>query len=145
MIKLLYDFYSIHKKKTFSKKLIEFEKYKDDQETIKSTINSFLTDSKYILFVAETDSVLVGFICGEIKEKKHRVYNKEGYIQDWFVDEKFRNKKIGSSLFNTLVNEFKKQDCTHITVDTFVENKKAIDIYHKMRFNDRLLTFYKKI
>jgi len=36
-----------------------------------------------------------------------------------------------------------KAGCTHIGLDTHLENKKAIEIYEHMGFQKRLVTFFK--
>lgn len=143
--KLLREFYVDHKKQAFSEKLQSYEEYKDTNAVIEKTTSDYISDPKYIIFVAEENGELVGYICGEIKEKPHKKLDTEGYIQDWFVSEHHRDKHVGKELFDSLVNEFKAQNCTHLALDTFTENKKAIDMYHKLGFEDRLLTFIKRI
>ncbi len=145
LAKLLREFYVDHKRRTFSQKLQSYEEYKDTNTVIEKTASDYLSNPKYIIFVAQNNNELLGYICGEIKEKPHKKLDKEGYIQDWFVSEQYRAKDIGKALFDALVNELKNRNCTHLVLDTFTENKKAIDIYHAMGFEDRLLTLIKKI
>ena len=142
--KLLHGFH-IDDKKRFSSKLRSWEKYKSDEDVIENTTNEYLSDGKFIVYVADDKGKLVGYICGEIKEKPHKMNDKEGYVQDWFVELEYRHKNVGRMLFDALVGEFKKLKCTHMALDSFIENKHAIDTYHKMGFEDKLLVMRKDI
>ncbi|KKP29924.1 MAG: Ribosomal-protein-alanine acetyltransferase [Parcubacteria group bacterium GW2011_GWA2_31_28] len=98
-----------------------------------------------MVFVASENEVLKGFISGEIKYKEYRVYNKEGYVGDWFVENAYQGQGIGKALFDMLVKEFIKANCTHIALDTHLENEKAIKIYEDRGFIKRLVTFFKPL
>lgn len=146
LFNLLYKFYVKHnRQKIFSKELIEFEAYKNIEKVMKNAARQYVHNKKYLTLVAEEDEKLVGYICGNIKSKPHKIFDKEGYIEDWFVEEEYRNKKIGKTLFNALINEFKKMNCSHITTDAYAINKHAIGIYHKMGFIDFVLKMIKKL
>jgi GNAT superfamily N-acetyltransferase len=134
---LLHDFY-INDKKKYSQKTQKWEQYKNEDDVIEATASKYITDRKYIIFV-------LGYIVGEIKEKPHKLHNKEGYVQDWFVQAEYRWQKVGKLLFEKLLQEFKQLHCTHIALDCFVENKKTIDIYHHMGFEDKLLVLRKEL
>lgn len=143
--KLVAEFY-VDNKKTYSKTLQDFEEYTDNKKVVEETVSKYLSDKKYLLFVAEKDGVLLGYICGLIIYKPpHKKLNKEGYVQDWFINVPYREKKIGMQLFNKLLDEFKNEGCTHIGLDTFAENKNSIMIYEKLGFYKRLVSFIKKI
>ncbi|MBI4004529.1 GNAT family N-acetyltransferase [Candidatus Roizmanbacteria bacterium] len=101
--------------------------------------------AEHITFVANEEGMLKGFVSGEIHEKKYRVYNKEGYISDWFVEEASRSQGVGKQLFDSLTEFFKKSGCTHIGLQTHLDNKKAIEIYEHMGFTKKLVTFFKPL
>lgn len=143
--KLVTEFY-IDNKKTYSNSLQDFEEYTDNKKVVEETIIKYFSDKKYLLFVAEENGVLLGYICGFIMHKPpHKKLNKEGHVQDWFVSIPYREKKIGIQLFNKLLGEFKNEACTHVGLDTFAENKDAMSIYEKLGFYKRLVSFIKKI
>lgn len=143
--KLIAEFY-VNNKKTYSKTLQDLEEYTDNRKVVEETVSKYLSDKKYLLFVAEEDTILLGYICGLIIYKPpHKKLNKEGYIQDWFVSIPYRGREIGIQLFSKLFDEFKNEGCTHVALDTFAENKDAIDIYEKLGFYKRLISFVKKI
>jgi len=98
---LIYKFYiKYNRQQLFSKELLELEAYKNIEKVMKNTARRYINNKKYLVFVAEKDKNLIGYICGQIKYKPDKIFNKEGYIEDWFVDETYRNQKIGKSLFN---------------------------------------------
>lgn len=121
------------------------ERQQDPFKAIEETANLYLTDSKFIIFVAEENSKLVGFICGFIKERNYKKINKMGFVEDWFVNKEYRSQRIGKQLFDSLIVDFKKQQCKLLSLETFAFNNKAIEIYHHMGFQDRLLTLIKEI
>lgn len=144
-LKSLLNAFYIKDKKKYSQKIQRWEQYKNEDEVIDQTSNKYLKKEKYITFVAEENNKLLGYIVGEIKEKPHKIHDKEGYVQDWFVQTEYREQKVGKLLFEELLEELKKQHCTHVTLDSFVENQKTIDIYHQMGFEDKLLVLRKDL
>lgn len=142
--KLLRGFYILDKNR-FSDKLQRWEKYKDDDKLIDETARQYLFDKNYMVFVSEENGELIGYICGTIKDKPQKIYDREGYVEDWFVEVNQRNEKIGEGLFNALINKFKELKCTHIALDSFVENEIAINIYHRMGFEDKLIVLRKDL
>lgn len=125
--------------------LIKIRAYKDIKRAAEEQIKEYLSKPDNIAFVADDNGILKGYITGEIKEKKHRVFNKEGYIANWFVEEDFQNKGIGRQLFKKLLEEFRKANCTHVQLDTRVENKRATATYEKMGFTKTLIVFFKSL
>jgi len=119
--------------------------YKDVDAMAQETTEKYLSEPAWIVFVAEEKGKLIGFICGEIKEKKYKLYNKEGYITGWYVEDTHKGKGLGKQLFVTLVDAFKKAKCTHLALDTHIENVKAVAIYEHMGFRKRLYNFYKPL
>jgi hypothetical protein len=52
---------------------------------------------------------------------------------------------IGKELFEKVVEALKEADCTHLALDTHVQNEKAVAIYEHMGFKKRLYNFYKPL
>lgn len=129
----------------FPKELAPFVNYKDKTKTFEEIVTEWLNNPEYILFVAEDDGNLVGHICGTIKTKKFQVKDKEGSVEEWFVSEQYRHKGTGKQLYEALLTEFRKAQCTHIGLKVFVDNKSTIDMYRKMGFVDLELTLIKEL
>jgi len=145
LVRLLIEFNSFATK-TLSEKQNKFRAYKNLPHMWEEIAEKYLTHPEYAVFVAYENGTLKGFINGEIKEKKkYRIYDKEGYVESWFIEEQYQNQGVGKQLFMTLVEEFKKLGCTHIGLDTNIENARAIQIYEHMGFTKRLVTFIKPL
>ena len=128
-----------------SDNLSKFRAFKNFGKAIAQKTEQYLTKPGYFVFVAENESVLKGFIVGKIIEKEYRVYYKEGYVAAWYVEKDYQGKGIGKQLFDSLVAKFENVGCTHIGLDTHLENNKAIQIYEHLGFNKRLVTFIKPL
>lgn len=145
LVQLLNEFNNYYyEEKVFSVEFLPFWEYKDKQAIFTETVEQWLKP-EYLFFVAEADDKLVGYICGEVRERKPRVLDREGYINDWFVKKEWRNQGVGMSLYQILVDEFKKQGCNRLGLYTNVRNQKTIELYHKLGFIDESLTLVKKV
>lgn len=123
----------------------KFRAFKDISKYAKEKIKRYLSNPNYIVFVADYNGVLRGYISGKINEAKERVNDKEGYLENWFVEENYQSHGIGRKLFDILAEEFKKLNCTHIGVDTHLEYSDTIAIYEHLGFTKRLITFFKPL
>lgn len=145
LIKLFFEFNRYNKDKLLSSELKPFHEYKNTKAVFERDADEYINKEEFIVFVAKVDGKLVGYSAAKLSDKPDRVLDKEAYIEDWFVRKDYRGQGVGKELFKTLVDEVKKRGCTHIKLDAFVNNKKAIDIYHKSGFIDETLVMYKKI
>lgn len=75
------------------------------------------------------DSKIVGFLSYSL------IYDKMelNYI---YVDEQFRGKGYASKLMDYLINEAEINKCINITLEVEINNKSAINLYHKYKFID---------
>ncbi len=128
-----------------SKKQQQVREFSDLDKAAEKAAERYVSQPEYASFVADENGSLKGFIAGEIKKKNYRVYNKEGYVELWFVKPTYQDKGVGKKLFDMLVEKFQKAGCTHITLDTHLENTKAIKIYEHLEFTKRLITFFKPL
>ena len=58
----------------------------------------------------------------------------EGFIEDLFVTEKYRNKKVGSSLFSKVLEWLKDNVAKSMDVHVSVGNEKVIKFYEHNGF-----------
>lgn len=99
--------------------------YKDK----KKKIGKFRT--RHVIFSAQIDKKTVGFIWANFID-----YGLEsfGYIEELYVDPKFRNKNIGRTLVKKTLDEFKKLKVAAVHVTTNKNNKTAQMLYQKVGF-----------
>ena len=146
LLKLLEAFYvGFNRGQLFPEKFSKFEAYKNMNEVLKQTTSNYLNDNKYIVFVADNGENLDGYICGVIKEKEHKIFDKEGCIEDWFVKESVRKKGVGSVLYKALVKEFRLHKCTHLAIESYAFNVSALAFYRKLGFIDKSMRLIKNI
>ena len=129
----------------FSAEILPFTVYKNKNSLFESVVTEWLSDPKYFVFVAEDGGKVLGHIVGEIVEKKDRVLDKEGCIDEWFVAESARHKGVGRQLYNLLIEVFREQNCNHIGLKVYSANVDTIDMYHKMGFLDLEMTMVKPL
>lgn len=137
MLKLMHEFWMDYRRgRMIPDRLDRFEELIHPEETMVTELKQY---HKWLSFVAEEDQKVVGFIVGKINDKSHKVLNKQGYIEEFFVTEGKRGKGIGTMLFNKIVEEFKKHNCNHLGTDGYVTNTKALEYYRKLGFQDRII------
>ena len=144
LIKLFWEFTKNSKRNFISEDLSQFDEYKNQEATYNKDADDYCA-GKFVVVVAEENGKLVGYSAAKITEKPERVLDKEAYVEDWFVEEDYQGKGIGEELFDALLEELKRMGCTHVRLDAFTTNQKAIDIYHKYGFIDNTIEMYKKI
>lgn len=86
-------------------------------------LREYINDSTYLIIVFEQESVIKGFAISTI------MYG-EIELLFIYVDEDYRNQKIGSELIEYLIS-YKPQ---RILLEVSVENKLAIKLYEKYNF-----------
>jgi ribosomal protein S18 acetylase RimI-like enzyme len=145
---LLVDFYKKNQRgEIVSKNLLSLIKYKDYDEVLRKETKRYirLNTKKAVIFVAEDNRKLIGYIHGQIRNKPGRVLDRVGYIEDWFVKKKYRGKGVGEMLWNELINWFKKRKCNCLETDAYTTNKFAIKVYHKLGFVDKTISMINKL
>lgn len=142
---MLFQEFDKYLNKLFFEELLPFTQYKDKDKTFLEVLELWLNNPEYQVYVAEENSQLIGYICGIVKNKPLRVLNKEGSIEEWYVEEKYRGKGMGKQLYEELLKEFKKAGCTHLGLRVYTANNSAINIYRKMGFIDSELTMVKSL
>lgn len=144
--KLINEFYIIHnRQKLLPPDILPFMTYKDINKLVKDTVQDYLTNKKHYVFVAEDNGMLIGYICGQVKKYPDKLFDKGGYIEDWFVSKQYRNRQIGKLLFEQIYDLFKQLKCDHLRLYTFAINKQVLDIYYKMGFKNTFIELSKEI
>ncbi|WP_440896969.1 GNAT family N-acetyltransferase [Amphibacillus sp. Q70] len=96
-------------------------------------------EEEYIVFkhVAKVDDQVVGGIFG------YSSYYRIGYIETLWVDERYRNKGIGSDLLNLIETDLKNFGCKTIHLETF--DFQGPDFYIKMGYEEFGKLFYSNV
>jgi RimJ/RimL family protein N-acetyltransferase len=100
-------------------------------EDQRQRIKTILSKNNQIIFVAENDNDLIGYLAaigGDFKRNRHRVYIVIGILQA-FIDQ-----KIGTKLFTELEKWTRHHAVHRLELTVMVHNERAIRLYKKMGF-----------
>lgn len=119
----------------------------EGKENFTTMLRNAFNDLSQVVYVAKEKDMLIGFLYGYIKNLsgffKHRTV---AHISDIAVRDNYRRRGIGTTLISKFQEEFaSKFETTELTLYVHVGNIDAIDFYHALGFDERLLTMEKKI
>lgn len=83
---------------------------------------------KSITLASFCDDKIIGFTSAYINQ-----YN-EGFIEDLFVNDQYRNNSIGTILLNKLLDWLKENNAKTIDVHISTGNEKVLDFYKRFGF-----------
>ena len=134
--------------------LIELDNWrvlKLDREYREKAADALINDvknGKGKIFLALDEKEAVGYIAGYIIQKKENIVMrplKRGYIEQLFIDKKYRNRKIGKLLLHEMEEYLINKKCDNIGLNTMFLNKKAIRFYDHMGYETRSLFLSKAL
>src|SRR5262245_4328032 len=97
-------------------------------EDQRQRINTILSKNNQIIFVAENDNDVIGYLAaigGDFKRNRHRMYIVIGILQA-FIDQ-----KIGTKLFTELEKWTRHHAVHRLELTVMVHNERAIRLYKK--------------
>ena len=99
------------------------------------------------IFVEKKQDEILRYITFKIKEVKNANmrYRKQLSIEAICVDEKNRDKGIGTLLLEFVENAAKEKGCTDMYLTVNEENINAIKLYEKFGFNVKNISYLKHI
>jgi ribosomal protein S18 acetylase RimI-like enzyme len=95
---------------------------------------------KPVFAAVNADGFLTGYVfCQLTKYKNHAVFDDFNslYIDDFCVDEQFRNQGIGTLLFEKCKEFAEEHDCRFLDLNVWVFNESAVRFYEKCGFKTR--------
>ncbi len=130
--KLADEFYHNAKLKKGSAKERKLSESKELVESLKNKNTK--------IFVAFIKKKLVGFMTVSLLKMNANCKYQRSRIEDSFVLEKFRNKKISSLLLNEAFSFFNSKNVKLVSLDVSSNNIPAIKFYEKFGFHEELKT-----
>ena len=109
---------------------VHVESWQKHKRFLRAKINQ----KNFAAFVAETNHELVGFIHGEILFSEGA---RIGIIQNVYVKEPYRSRKVGKALVRALLSWFKQKRVERIQSFVRARNKKAFAFWKKLGFQVR--------
>ncbi|MDD5731387.1 MAG: GNAT family N-acetyltransferase [Patescibacteria group bacterium] len=148
-------------KKDLKRMIFDFQKYlikidtwnflKFDKEYKEKAVEELLKnvrEKQGKIYLAKSDDKVIGYIAGYIVPDKENfeIYPwKRGYVDELYLEEKYRNQRIGKKLLEKIEKYFKVKKCDNIGLNALAANKKAIKFYDKQGFEQRSLFFSKAL
>ncbi|MDY0235983.1 MAG: GNAT family N-acetyltransferase [Gudongella sp.] len=117
----------------------------NDYSRAKEYISEIINDDSKALFVAETESKIVGFAeCLILKSSSFPVIKKREWLQldNIAVKRDYQNQNIGTMLFNIIIKWGRDQGINRIELKVYSFNTNAISFYKKNGFKDLNRTMY---
>ena len=91
----------------------------------------------HIIYVAEINSEVVGYIAGRIIYEDSYIFNKFVELENMFINECYQRLGIGGKLLNCLKNDCKEKNAKSIKVVASYGNNQAINFYKKNLFENK--------
>ena len=83
---------------------------------------------KSIVYVASVGTNIIGFTSAYLN------HHNEGFIEDLFVTEEYRNRKVGSTLFTKVLEWLKDNGAKSMDVHVSIGNEKVMKFYENNGF-----------
>ena len=108
----------------------------------KEDLIEMVDDDIHNIFVAVDDNQVLGYVFYEIRSKTPNmmVPHTVLYIDDLCVDERYRRKHIGETIFEFIKEEASRLECYEITLSCWEGNDIAKKFYEKMGMKTRNVT-----
>ena len=102
------------------------------------------------IFIAEENNTIIGFIVGYVqtydeRDKLDYTCPKKGIVAELIVSKQLRSKGTGKFLLTQMENYFKSINCEYIQIDVFAYNEIGKNFYYKNKYEDRMITLFKKL
>ena len=125
--KLLYEVHKVHSDKRPDLFKVGSKKY-TNEELAKIIVD----DNRPIFVYVDNDDILGYAFCVFIKNNSNTLTDiLTLYIDDLCVDENARGKKVGTSLYNYVLQFAKDAGCYNVTLNVWACNNSALKFYEK--------------
>ncbi len=125
--KLLYEVHKVHSDKRPDLFKVGSKKY-TNEELAKIIVD----DNRPIFVYVDNDDILGYAFCVFIKNNSNSLTDiLTLYIDDLCVDENARGKRVGTSLYNYVLQFAKEAGCYNVTLNVWACNNSALKFYEK--------------
>lgn len=98
-----------------------------------------LASEEGIVLIAKDKDKAIGYICGYVASFSFRSINPIATIENMFVQEGYRGRKIGSVLIKDFRKRAREKGAKRIRVDACYENQTAIQFYKSSGMDEFIL------
>lgn len=125
--KLLYEVHKVHSDKRPDLFKVGSKKYTNEE------LAKIIVDDNGPIFVYVDNNTILGYaFCVFIKNNSNSLTDiLTLYIDDLCVDENARGKKVGTTLYNYVLQFAKEAGCYNVTLNVWACNNSALKFYEK--------------
>ncbi|OIN89215.1 hypothetical protein COW80_05025 [Candidatus Beckwithbacteria bacterium CG22_combo_CG10-13_8_21_14_all_01_47_9] len=95
-----------------------------------------ITKKDGIVFVAQENKKIIGYICGYVGHWFFRIKPKMAEIDNMFVEPKYRYLGVGSKLVAVFMKRVKAMGASRVKVEAIYNNDLARNFYQKNQFHN---------
>jgi ribosomal protein S18 acetylase RimI-like enzyme len=117
----------------------------NEKESWLEEVKKSFEDENANILVVEIDRKIIGYSLAYAYFLEHLKSKKAGYIEEFFLTEKFRGKGISTKLMNESIKWFKEKKVEFVSLRVFSKNKNVAGIYEKFGFEQFSIDMKKKI
>lgn len=105
-----------------------------------------ITGEGGVCFVAERDGAIIGYVIGGWSHLNFSAYKgKRAELENICVAEKVRSKGVGALLVEALFDWAKQNGATHVMVDAYAPNLRAITFYETQGFTPYSTVLWREV
>lgn len=120
----------------------EIAALKNPKEQMQIELKQYFNWSTY---VAEEGEEILGFISARISIEPDLVLDKIGIIEEFFVTERARGKKIGKTLMEKILEVLAQKGCVVYRTSAYFNNTIALSFYRRFGFKDEAIELSRKV
>lgn len=113
--------------------------------TYDELVNIINDDNTPVYVAFDKEVIGYAFCVIEDIDNNNMYKHKNLYIDDLCVDEAYRNQKIGKKLYDYVLKEASKMNCTTITLNVYSGNESALKFYESLGFKVRKMMMEKRV
>ena len=112
-----------------------------DYDKLKCNFLKMFDEENKKIFVVEEDSIIVGFIVLEIRERK----NKTIWVDELYVDDNYRKKGYGKKLMDYAYAFAKENACARVELNCWTFNEGANKFYNNLGYIEQRIVYEKEV
>lgn len=137
LLRLLLELHSTYFRKSASSQIQQLRAETNMEQAYKQYIDQINEDKDgiwKIYLATATGNRIIGYIIGSIEKDESLVYNTIGKLEDWYVEEAYREKGVGGELYHKLEDWYRERGCQQVLSDTWQDNMSSINAHKKLGF-----------
>ena len=134
LLRLLLELHNTYFHKNASTQIQQLRAETNMEQAYKEYIDQINKDDSWKVYLASSSDRIIGYIIGSIEKDGSLVFNTIGKLEDWYVEEAYREKGVGRELYLKLEDWYREKGCQQVLSDTWQDNMSSINAHKKLGF-----------